>query len=60
MSDDMPALNVANVRDANRWINVLHRRSIDDSQHINHLYERIAWLSRPWWRRAFRTAPWLR
>lgn len=48
---------VKTLDDAERLINMLHRRSIRDIDHINHLYDRIAWLERPWWRRIFKKAP---
>lgn len=42
-----------------RKIAQLEGRSIRDAECISDLYERIAWLGLPWWRRAFRRPPWL-
>lgn len=56
----MEAPRVGTLDDARFWIVVMHRRSCNDARAIGELYGRIAWLARPWWRRAFRTPPWLR
>ena len=46
--------------EAERWANIHHRMLCTDIEHINELYARVAWLSLPWWRRAFTKPPWLR
>jgi hypothetical protein len=50
--------DVTSFADATFWLRVMHRRTRSDIDHINRLYERITWLSQPWWRRAFRRPPW--
>jgi hypothetical protein len=52
-----PTVNT--LEDARFWLGVMHRRTCSDIEHINALYERLAWLALPWWRRAFRKPPWL-
>lgn len=56
----MSEIPVGTTEEAEFWLNVMHRRSLQDIGHINDLYERVAWLAQPWWRRAFRKPPWLR
>lgn len=45
--------------DIGKWINIHHRMLCSDIEHINELYARIDWLSKPWYKRAFRRPPWL-
>lgn len=49
---------VASVEDAERVINIQHRMLCKDAENIAHLYERIAWLALPWWKRLVRRRPW--
>lgn len=55
-----PLPRIESLAEAEFWLNVLHRCSCTDAGNIAHLYDRIAWLALPWWRRAFRRPPWLR
>ena len=42
---------VKSVEDAEKWIGILNRRSIDDLERINSIYQSINELRTPWWRR---------
>ena len=53
-------IGIHDVAEAERWANIHHRMLCTDIEHINELYARVAWLSLPWWRRAFTKPPWLR
>lgn len=48
---------IENFDEARTWIQVLHRRSCRDLDHIERLEREIAWLERPWYRRLFSRRP---
>ena len=50
--------SVKSVAEAERVINIQHRMLYADAKNIAHLYERIGWLSLPWWKRLVRRRPW--
>jgi len=33
------------------WLNVMHRRTIDDAARMNRIEDRLRNLERPWWQR---------
>lgn len=49
---------VKSLVEAERVINIQHRMLCADAENIAHLYERIGWLSLPWWKRVYRRRPW--
>jgi hypothetical protein len=50
-SDSPP---IKTMEEAERWIQILHRRSVRDAQEMVRLADRIRPLERPWWRRLLR------
>ena len=53
-------ISIDDLAKAEDWINIHHRMLCTDAGNISEMYNRIWWLSLPFWRRAFRTPPWLR
>ena len=38
------------IEDARVWIDILHRRSVDDAQRMNLIETRLSLAEAPWWR----------
>jgi len=47
-------IKIESTEDAQKWINILHRRSIQDAEYYKEIFENIRQLRKPGWRRIFK------
>jgi plasmid maintenance system antidote protein VapI len=44
-------IEIDTLQDADFWLNVHHRYSLQDIEHINRIHDRPHDLERPWWKK---------